>query len=479
MILCYRHLSLVLFFGAVFGAGELRAQPAEEWTLRECIDYALENNISVRQAKLQAEVSKNNLNTSQWDYAPNLSLGSNYGFNFGLNIDPVTNEISRVNRQTSNVQLSSTWTVFDGGRKYNRISQRNYDYMAALYQYEEAQNDIRLNVAGAYLDILLNRQIQSVAREQVRITQLQLKRMENMVQAGTSPKGDQLQLEAQLSREEQELIAAENRVAMSKLQLANLLQLEEPGTFDIRSLDMEPPDPALVSRDPESIYITAAEQQPGVKRAEQQIKSSEEGVDLARAGYLPTLSLVAQVGTNYSNQIPNITGAELIQTPIGVVANTGETVITEQPVPQQDGVKPFGDQVSDNLNEFVGINLSVPIFSRNAVRNSVENSRLQKEIAKLELDREKNQLRQEVYQAHADAKASYKSYLAAQKAVQSSREAFQYAEERFTVGSFNQVEFQNAKNNLANAQSEMAQAKYDYIFKVKVLDFYLTNSIQQ
>jgi len=451
----------------------------EQWTLQECIGQAIEHNITIRQAKLNAELAHNNLDVSQWSYAPNLNFGTNYFWNFGLNIDPVTNQISRQTRQTANFNLSSNWSVYEGGRKYKTIARDNNSLLAARLDYETAKNDISLNVASIYLQILLNKEIELVALEQVRISDLQVRRTEKLVATGSLARGESLQLEAQLARDQQNLIASQNNVKLSRLQLANLLLIEDPANFDISSPELAIPAATLISSSPAGIFSTAKENQPNVKSAQIKEQVSKQNISIAQSSYLPTLSLVAQVGTNYSDQIPNIIGATDVLLPIGQVPSTGEVVTSLSPrsIPTIDGIQPFNSQINDNLNEVVGLNFSVPIFSRMAVRNSVQNAKINADIARLNLEQTKNSLKQTIYQAHADAKASYEQYKAAEISVKASQEAFNYAKQRFEVGAINQLDFESAKNNLASAKSQFSQAKYDYIFKIKVLEFYLTNQV--
>lgn len=450
-----------------------------KWSLNQCVDHAVANNVSVKEGKLQTQINKNNLQSAQWDYAPNLSLGTNYAWNFGLNIDPVTNQISQERRQTANMQLSSNWVLFDGGRKFNSIDRANFNYLASLYEYEDLANNLKINVANSFLQILLNKEISSVAQEQLRITQFQVARMKDRVEAGASPEGDLLQLEAQEARDQQSLIAAQNAVQLSTIQLANLLQLTNPQDFDITEPDLMVPEPTVITKKADGIYEVAVENQPVIKGAELRIKSSEEAIKINQAGYLPSLSLIGQVGSSYSDQIPNVIGVSEVNVPIGQVESTGQlvTTIAPQQFPIVEGTKPFDNQVNDNLNQFIGINLTVPLFNRFAVKNAVQNARLQQEISALNLEQQKNNLRQTIYQAHADAKASYNSYLAAQKSTAASQKALDYAQERFKVGALNQVDFEQAKNNFISAKSQMIQSKYDYIFRIKVLEFYLTNQI--
>lgn len=454
-------------------------QNSKFWTLDSCLQYAKQNNLDVLRSKMQLEVSRNDLQSARWDYAPDLSFSSNYAFNWGLNIDPVTNQISQTQRQTAGFNFSSSWVLYDGGRKFNTISQRNQEYLATFYDFEQAKNDIALMIVNAYLNILMDRELLAVAQERLRITQIQVDRMTDRVAAGTNPQGDLLQLKAQMASDKQALVSAENSIRISKLQMANILQLEKPDDFDIADPQLAMPEPTVLTRSPEGTFQVALETQPTIKSAEQRVGSSQEAIDVARAGYLPRLSLIGQVGTNYSDQIPNVIGSDSQIIPIGQVASTGQLVTTLEPqtFPITDGIKPFDQQVGDNLNEFVGINLQVPIFSRLQVRNNYQNAVLRQEMAKLNLEQAKTDLRNSVYQAHADAKASYNTYLAAKESVAANQEAFKYASERYDVGALNQLDYENARNNLLSAQSEMLRAKYSYIFKIRVLEFYLTNQI--
>jgi outer membrane protein len=301
--------------------------------------------------------------------------------------------------------------------------------------------------------------------------------MARLVEVGSRPEGDLLQLKAQLASDQQNAVSTANAVVLSLVQLANLLQLEDPTGFDVVAPQMKLPGADLVSREALSIYNSAVEIQPAVKAAEKRRQSQEQAVAVARSGYVPTLSLIGQVGSNFSDQIPNITGSQMQVFPIGVVQSTGDIVNSVQQVPISDGVKPFTDQFTDNINELVGLSLQVPIFNRMQVKNNVQNAQVNQEIARLNLEQEKNSLRQTIFQAHADAKAALRQYQAAAQAEEANQKAFDYAKQRFEVGAINQVDFENAKNSLAQAQSQKAQARFDYIFKIKVLEFYLTNQV--
>ncbi|WP_417611244.1 TolC family protein [Owenweeksia hongkongensis] len=474
-------LNISVVLGILMCLNATAQNTGKVWGIEECVNYALENNIQIKQTALQVEANKTSQQSAKWDIAPNFNLNSNYGWNFGLNIDPVTNEISQARRQTASLNLQGNWVVFNGLRKHYNISKSNLDYLAALYDLEDIKNDISLNVAASYLQILLNKEILAVAKEQERVSQLQVNRTTKLVEAGASPKGDQLQLEAQLARDHQNVIASENALTISKLQLANLLQLENPDDFEISSPDLDVPEAALVARDPASIFATAMDLQPAIKGAETRVESSEKNEAITKSGAYPTLSVVGQVGTSYSDQILEPAGTETVNLPQPIYDQNGQVIF----IPYSQTVpigpyeeKKFGNQVGDNLNEYIGLSLSVPLFNGLNVHSNKQIAEINTKQSQLQLEMEKNTLRQTIYQAHADAKASYNSYLAAEVTVESSEESFKYSKERFEVGALNQFDFENAKNSLAIAKSEMLRSKYDYIFKTKVLEFYLTNQIK-
>ncbi|WP_417601235.1 TolC family protein [Owenweeksia hongkongensis] len=474
-------LNISVVLGILLCLNATAQNTGKVWGIEECVNYALENNIQIKQTALQVEANKTSQQSAKWDIAPNFNLNSNYGWNFGLNIDPVTNEISQARRQTASLNLQGNWVVFNGLRKHYNISKSNLDYLAALYDLEDIKNDISLNVAASYLQILLNKEILAVAKEQERVSQLQVNRTTKLVEAGASPKGDQLQLEAQLARDHQNVIASENALTISKLQLANLLQLENPDDFEISSPDLDVPEAALVARDPASIFATAMDLQPAIKGAETRVESSEKNEAITKSGAYPTLSVIGQVGTSYSDQILEPAGTETVNIPQPTYDQNGQVIF----IPYSQTVpigpyeeKKFGNQVGDNLNEYIGLSLSVPLFNGLNVHSNKQIAEINTKQSQLQLEMEKNTLRQTIYQAHADAKASYNSYLAAEVTVESSEESFKYSKERFEVGALNQFDFENAKNSLAIAKSEMLRSKYDYIFKIKVLEFYLTNQIK-
>ena len=463
---------------ALAGVLNLSAQQ-KQWTLQECIEYAFENNLTIQQNELNlrsAEISKD---AAMANLLPNLNLGTGYFWQFGQSIDPITNVRRAGNRQTSSVTLSSQWVLFDGMQNYNQISKARLDQMASLYNLESIKNDISLNIASSYLQILLNKQILEVAQNQLEISGKQMERNQKLYQAGAIPKGDFLQFEAQYASDEQSVVAAENNKDLSVLQLAQLLQLEDISGFDIATPNLKDPDNGLLSYTSQQIYEIALGNQPIIKSAEVNVQSAEKQVGIAKGGYSPVLSLSGQVNSNAASGRTRTTEFVPGYYPIGTLG-AGSNRIVYSPltdIPVASEYYPFFDQFGDNLNQFVGINLQIPIFNRLSTKNNVQNSELQLQQNILQLETQKNNLRQTIQRAYTDALASLKNYNAAQKSLEANEESWKYAQKRFEEGGMNIFDYDNTRSRYLNATAQMLQSKYDYIFKVKVLQFYLTNSV--
>lgn len=471
------HRQIILLV-TVFSGFAATAQVQERtWTLQECVDYALEQNIDVRRSELNIEMARNDINAAWADLFPDLNASFAYNFNFGLNIDPVTNLISRQSRQTSNLGLNSQWTLFDGFRNKNNIDRARLERDIRKASYEQLEIDVTLNVTAAYLQILLAKEVLRIAVEQERISSLLVKRMADLVKAGAEPRGSLYELEAQLARDEQNRVRNENDLTLSILDLVQLLQLPDTEGFDVINPIKDLPSGDVFEFTEEYIFQQALDLQPGVKAAQLGINQADKDVQIAKGQRYPTLSLIGAVSTNYSNQILSFgqTVPQLVS--IGRTGD-GQDVFSVQQVPTDVQNKPLFNQAQDNVNEFVGVSLNIPIYSRLRIRNNIRNAQIQRQMADLEYERELNRVRQDVQRSYADAQASLKSYRAAEKAVKSSQEAFEYARERFRVGAIQQYDFENAKNALAQAQAEKASALYEYVFSINVLHFYVNNEFK-
>lgn len=451
------------------------------WSLQDCLIYAFENNLSVRQSQLNIQSSGINIDGANARLLPTLNLNGGYFWQFGFNIDPISNIRVPGNRQTSSYTLSSNWILFDGMQNYKRISQARLDNMAALYNLDAIRNDIGLNIASAYLQVLLNKQVMEVAENQLRISENLLKRSEKLYQNGSVPRGDFLQSQAQQAQDEQSMVAARNNHDISLLQLAQLLQLDDYTGFDIEIPQLSDPGNALLSYSPQQIYQVALSNQPDIKGAELSMESAAKGIEIAKGAYSPTLSLQAQVNSNAAGDFVRATSVtDPMFVPVGTLTPGGNDYIwslTQRSVPLGTENYPFFEQFRDNINQFVGIGVQIPIFNQLQIRNNVASSRLQYERAQLDLETRKNNLRQTIERAYADANASLRSYTAAKRSLEAATESWEYAQKRYEQGAINFFDYEITRSQFLNSTAQMLQSKYDFIFKMKVLEFYLTNNI--
>lgn len=471
--------SSFFFLFAMLSSVVMLSQEKKAWTLEDCFNYALEHNLDIIQQNQNVEMADNVREANAMNLLPNLTFSSGYNWNFGYNIDPVSNIPSSANRQTGSFSLSSQWVLFDGMNNVNLLKQGRVDYLASMYQLDALKNDVMVNIASSYLQILMNREVLGVALEQRNTSARMLQRTKAQYEAGSIAYGNLLQSESQLATDEQRVVSAENNLSLSKLALAQLLQIEDPSGFDVTSPESDLPSGAVLARTPLDIYTRAKEVQPAVQASSLRVRSAEYSLNQAQSRLWPTLSLQAAVGSNYSNRIFAYEGVNSTEVPIGYWDNSGTSVpvYTLTSVPYGPYNKDFGTQFQDNLNQYVGLNLVWPIFSRYQIRNNIRQREFQVTSAQLELTKTENQLRQTIQRAHADAQASLKSYTAASKSADAAQESLEYARLRKEQGAISQFEYESARNSYLAAKSQQLQSKYDYMFKIRVLEFYMTNQL--
>lgn len=437
-----RKLTLSLLFAISFMA--LHAQ--EKWSLEKCVDHALTNNIQIKQRSLSIETSNADVLQSKLSMLPDLNGFANHGYNWGLSVDRYTNEFATERVQTDNFNLSSSVTLFSGFQKVNQIRQNKLNLQAGQYDLDKFMDDISLTIATSYLQILFYQELLKNAENQLGITIQQVDRMKKMVDAGAAAQGDYFNLEAQRAAEELSVVDARNNLDLAYLTLTQLLDLPSTDNFAIEVPELSVQGkPALVANADE-IFLFASQNQPDIKSSELKLESSDLNISRARGAMMPSLSLNGSWGTGYSSKIVDpITGLDT----------------------------PFKNQFNDNNNKSVSLNLSVPIFNGWQGRTALSKAKIGVKDAQYALEANKLNLRKTIQQAYADALASLKKYNSANTKVDASKESFKYSDQKFTVGMLNSVDYNNAKKDLAIAESELLQAKFDYIFKTTVLDFYM------
>lgn len=463
----------IVLVALLIGLVSVKAQ--QIWSLEDCINYALTNNIDVKKQMLYIQYAEEDLLQSKLDMLPSLNGFANHGYNWGQTVDRFTNEFATERVRTNNIYASSDVTVFNGFQKLNTMKQNQLLLEAAQYNVDKFMDDISLSIATAYLQILYYIELLEVADAQLDITKQQVDRTRKLVEAGTLARGDLLTIESQLANEELNKIDVENNIELSYLTLTQLLDLPSTQGFEIEIPDISAINVPQTVIGPKDIYEYALTTQPDIKSAEIMVESSKKSLARARGYLYPNLYISGSWGTGYSGaaKVPD-TYETITDYPIGTVQSTGDLVINF-PFDQVSSykTKSFGDQLSDNSNETVLLNLSIPIFNGWAVRSNVSKAKIGVEEAEYDLEITQLRLRKTIQQAYADAIAALKSHQAAEKSVVANNESFKYAEQRFNVGMINSVEYNDAKKELTRAQSEFVQAKYDYVFRTTVLDFYM------
>lgn len=442
------------------------------WSLEECINYALENNLQIKQAELNGQISEENLLRLKGRMLPSLNGFANHTYNFGQRIDPFTNQFANTRVQSNNFYLNSQVDLFTGFQNKNRLEKGEYDFEFASQQVLKTKNDVALLIARSYLQLLFDQELKKIADEQVLITTQQLDRLNKLVLSGNIAKGDLLSMEAQLANDELNAVNAENNKNISQLNIQQLLQLEEEIDFITEIPEIDENIKTLSS---DYVYEQALNVMPEISSEELRIESAKEDLEIALGGRYPMLSLSASAGTGYSGASKEVSSA----TPFAYVAGYtegGEEVYAQDFV-FEFTTKPFSDQVTDNLNQSIGFNLNIPVFNRFSTKTAINTAKLTIEQAKISLEQAKNQLKNDVQTAHSDMVAAIKKYKATQKSVIALQESFDYSRKKFEVGLIPSVEFNNEKNNLSVAQSDLVRAKYDYLFKSKVLEFYQGKSL--
>lgn len=449
----------------------------ESWGLQKCVDYALENNLDVRQAEYNLENSSTSVMQSKSQFLPSVNASAYYGYNFGQRIDPFTNQFAQSTVNTGNFNLSANWVLFSGLQNLNQLTQSQYNEKSSDYAYKNVQYLTSLAVTTSFLQILFNIETLYVANKQLEVTQLQIERTQKLVAAGSAPEGSLYDIEAQYAREELAQVNADNQVILSYLSLKQLLRL--PGDFSMEVVVPSQFDSAALAL-PTSLDMviqTAYDTYPSIKSNEYALLSAEKQVSLSNSTMIPRLSLSGSLGTGYSGNAKDIVGTSLSgTTPIGVVENTTSVVVAPT-FSQETRTQGFGDQVTGNFNQSVGLSLSIPIFNQMNNRASVNRAKVNYSIQETALEKEKQKVRQDIEKAYADANAAFKSFKSTERGLKSLNEAFNYAQKRFDVGMINAVDYNVAKTNLYRAESDLVKAKFDYIFRMKILDFYQGKSL--
>lgn len=454
------------------------------YSLEECIKIAFEKNLTIQRSQLDLKVSEVSRNQSKFERLPDFNMSANYGANWGRSIDPTTNNFITQQNNSSNINGRSNLVVFNGMQVHNSIRQANVNYAATESDLEKARNDVGLNVATLYLNVIFNQELLANAQYQLNTSNQQLDRTKKLVDAGALPVTNLLDLQAQAASNEVNVINAENNYNLAVLNLKQSLLIPAGDSFEVEvpELELQVEETALMT--PEEIYKTAESIMPEIKSAQLRIEEADLNYKISKGAYSPTLTVTAGFNTNYSSFADQdrdiFDGTTMITQQIGYVSTSGESVLADVTIPNvvdtQSGF-PIGEQFRENISKNIGFNISVPIFNKMRTRADVQRSMLSKYRAEVSSYEVKNQLRQNIESAYNDMIAASKTHAANQKQVEAMEEAYRVTENQFNLGAVNFVDYQVANNNLYMAKSDQVRSKYDFIFKQKILDFYLGKPI--
>ena len=409
------------------------------WTLPQCINHALENNLSVKQSGLNVEQKEIDLNSAENDRLPSVSgsAGQNFSFGRGLTAD---NTYANTNTTNTSFSVGAQVPVFNGFQIKHNIELSKLNLAAATADLEKAKDDIRVAVAQAYVQILYDMEILDVAKSQVEIDSLQVVRLTEMAANGKASRAEVSAQEASLAQSRVSATQAGNNLSLAVLDLTQLLELPSPEGFHIARPSVEGLETAMLM-DPEAIYADAVQVKPAVKAEEIRLDQTLKNIDLAKSSFLPSLSLSGGLGTNY---------------------------YTSSGYPSSG----FADQIKNNFSQYIGLNLSIPIFSHFSNRNQVRNARLSYSNQEIMLDNTRKTLYKEIQQAYYNAVGSQAKFRSSQVAASSAEDAFELAQAKYENGKSGITEFNEAKARYMSAESDLVQARYEYLYQSKILDFY-------
>lgn len=436
----------------LFGLGLSGQAQTKQWTLEECVRYALDNNITIKQTELDVKTADIDKKGAFGNYLPSVSGNASHSWNIGLNQDVTTGLLRNQTTQYSSVGLNAGVDIYKGLQNQNAYRKAKLSIVASKYQLLKMQEDISLNVANAFLQILSNKEDLKIKKEQLIIDEKRLKRSEEMVNAGTIPRGDLYDLKATVATDQQNITVSENNLLISKLSLAQLLQLKEFTDFDVVDDTNAKDENNIMAQNPIDIYNKAKETRTELKLAQTNLEIAEKNVAIAKGAYQPTLTGFYGFNTraSYSDQIK----------------------LDANDKPYTVGPDPIFDQFSKNKGHNFGFQLNVPIFNGFATRNNVERNKVTLEKSKIDLEQKSLDLQRNVYTAFTDAKGALNTYESTVVTLEARQQAYNYAKEKYDVGLMNSFDFTQAQTLLTNAQSNVIRSKYDYMFKIKIIEFY-------
>jgi outer membrane protein len=447
-----KEIIISIFLSALSSALLIAQENNDFWSLERCITFAHENNLQVKRQSLNVDLAEKDLKQSFFEVLPNLNGGIEHQFSSGRSLNLETYKWENTKKQQGSMGLSSNLTVFNGLQNFNSMQYRKYSFLSAKEDLEKVKNDITLSLLTAYLQVLFNKEILNVARKQYEVTLMQVNKISRLVEVGNLAKGELLEIKAQAATEKLNIATAQNVLNISILDLTQILDLDSVGNFHIIEPDNLQVETMGLPEQVGIIYNVAIATLPEIKSSEYNVKMSEKYLSLQRGQRSPNLTLGGLYYSRYLKGAYN---------------------------PLNPGLEYFyREQLKDNQYSQLSLGLDIPIFNRLRTQTNISKAKIQLMDSHYSLEQKQQSLYKNIQQVYGNALATLEKYYAASEAVTFIEEAFKYSQQKFEVGLISSVDYNIAKNNLLKANSDLLQSKYEYIFRMKIIDFYKGKPIE-
>ncbi len=452
--------------------GQLKAQ--DVWTLERCVNHALDQNLGIKQSQLLVEQALLTQKFNKNARHPSINGSSSFGYQFGRTIDPTTNSFSLDAFASQTIGVNASAILYNGGRINTLVEQAKLDAMAAKEDLMQDKNDIALTVATAFINTLFAKERTQNAAQRLELTAIQIETTKKLIQAGALPANDILDLEAQEALNQQEIILQKNAADIALLNLKFLLQLPANQAFDIDAPSIDVAlDEAVDSWTLDEVYAKAINSQPFIKAGKYRMESASLQQKIAKVDKKPRLVIFGGVDTRFSDQVPLFGNPSDVLIENEVFVNGNPVVIGQNvSVPNRIGTVGYFDQLSDNLGQNIGLSLNVPIYNNGRAIIAEDRAKLNMLNAEYSNEQLDQRLRTDIQQAITDAKASKLQLIAAEKALAATKASFDNTEKKFQLGAVNSLDLSLTRNRMDAAEIDLIVAKYQYLFNVKVVDFY-------
>lgn len=447
------------------------------WTLEDCINHALANNLTVKQSEAQLGTAANNLQQSRYSLLPTVNGNATHNYNFGRSIDPFTNTFAVQQIRSNNFSINGSLTVFNGFQNQNTIKQNDQTLKAARNDLQATKNTIALNIANAFLQVVLNEEVVEINKKQVATTKQQLERTQKLVEAGRTAINAELDIKAQLANEKLTLVTAENQLKMAYLSLWQLMMKEPTENDKVQKPTLSQNFENLVSFSSNTVYSNFSTTAPEIQAAQFRINSALYSKKVAIGARSPRITLNGSISTVFSESFKTYGGYTTIGSRVLYIDNNNNPILAPYQVPTTSETTPFSNQISDNLGRFVGVSLNIPIFNGWQVNTAINNAKNSLQIAELNKKQAENTVYREVTTAVTEYEAAKTRYEAAKENFEAQQKSYDFAALRNEAGLMNFAEMALIKNNFARAETTLAQAKYELLFRMKTIEFYNTGKI--